>query len=96
MSALLRRFIAEVVAEAQDYRVPNQLRSPKGDSTKDKDSEEDADKEEVDEMAGGAGGISIGGGGIAGFTAPLGASSEDLKGPGAGRRRRKASSARWK
>jgi len=54
---------------------------------KDKDSEEKEEKE-VDEMNVVAN--------IAGFTGPLGASSEDLKGPGAGKKTKKKSSARWK
>lgn len=92
MSALLRSYIAAVLSEVTDYRVPNQLvskRSPKKQDKKsdtDKDSEEE--KEEVDEMSVAAN--------VAGFTAPLGASSEDLKGPGAGPKTKKKSSARWK
>lgn len=91
MSALLRSYIAAVLSEVTDYRVPNQL-VPRGSKKQDKKSDADKDseeeKEEVDEMSVAAN--------IAGFTGPLGASSEDLKGPGAGPKSKKKSSARWK
>jgi hypothetical protein len=91
MSALLRSYIAAVLSEVTDYRVPNQL-VPRGSKKQDKKSDADKDseeeKEEVDEISVAAN--------IAGFTGPLGASSEDLKGPGAGPKSKKKSSARWK
>lgn len=84
---LLRKYIAEVVAQVQNYRVPNQLVSKPG--SRHEKKAEDADKEEeVDEVNVAAN--------IAGFMAPLGFSSEDMKGPGAGKRAKKKPSARWK
>jgi hypothetical protein len=84
MNELLRQYIAEVVAEVNDARVPNQLLSKTSKNKKsEKDKEEDMD--EVNVVAN-----------IAGFTGPLGASSEDLKGPDAGPKKRKNNSARWK
>lgn len=84
MNALLKKYIAAVLEESRNARVPNQLVSDesKGESNEEKGTEE------MDEMSGCAS--------IAGFTAPLGASSEDVKGPGAGQRRKKKTSARWK
>jgi hypothetical protein len=93
MSALLRSYIAAVLSEVTDYRVPNQLvskRSPKKQTNQktdtDKDTEEE--KDDMDEMNVVAN--------IVGMTGPLGTSSEDLKGPGAGTKSKKKSSARWK
>lgn len=95
MSALLKKFIVEVVAEMQDHRVPNQLVPSKGpgkqtEKKPDKDSEEET--EEMDEM-------NVVGN-IAGFTGPLGASSEDMGkkpvSPGGRTKKRKKSFARWK
>jgi hypothetical protein len=45
-------------------------------------------EDEIEEMSGA--------GAVAGFTAPLGYSSEEVKGPGAGPKKKKKSSARWK
>ena len=68
MNALLRKYIMEVLAEVQDFRVPNQL-IPKG--SKKQDAEKDKDKEEeVEEVSVAAN--------VAGFTGPLGASSADM------------------
>lgn len=88
MSAILRRFIVEALAEMQDHRVPNQLVSKSPGKKKQKNSEED--KEEMEEMNVVAN--------IMGFSGPLGASSEDMKGPGAGPKKKKSRKdfARWK
>jgi hypothetical protein len=91
MSALLRGYIAEILNEMRSNpAVSNQLlpRKPKkqsGEKPADKDSEEENEMGEMSVAAN-----------VAGFTGPLGASSEDLKGPGAGPRSKKKSSARWK
>jgi len=97
MSSLLRRYISESLVEMRsnpavgDDVLPKKsgVKNPRTTDTadKDKDSEEKEEKE-VDEMNVVAN--------IAGFTGPLGASSEDLKGPGAGKKTKKKSSARWK
>ena len=66
----------------QDYRVPTQLISPKtGEKVK---QEETDDEKEMDEM-------SMAGGGIAGFTAPLGMSGDDMRKSG-----KKKKPATWK
>jgi hypothetical protein len=96
MSALLRQYIEAVLAEVTDYRVPNQM-IPKGSKKQDskkndanKDSEEE--KEEMDEMNVVAN--------IAGYTAPLGASSADVGAnptkPGQKLKKSKKNFARWK
>jgi len=65
------------------------IKNPRTTNTADKDTDsEEKEEKEVDEMNVVAN--------IAGFTGPLGASSEDLKGPGAGKKTKKKSSARWK
>jgi len=98
MSALLRSYIAAVLSEVTDYRVPNQLVSKgspkkqdkKTDADKAKDSEEE--KEEMDEMNVVAN--------IAGYTAPLGASSADVGAnptkPGQKLKKNKKNFVRWK
>ena len=93
MSALLRSYIAAVLSEVTDYRVPNQLVS-KG-SPKKQDKKSDADKdseEEMDEMNVVAN--------IAGYTAPLGASSADMGAnptkPGQKLKKNKKNFVRWK
>ena len=93
MSALLRSYIAAVLSEVTDYRVPNQLVS-KG-SSKKQDKKSDADKdseEEMDEMNVVAN--------IAGYTAPLGASSADVGAnptkPGQKLKKNKKNFVRWK
>ena len=92
MSALLRSYIAAVLSEVTDYRVPNQLVS-KG-SPKKQDSKSDSDKEEdeMDEM-------NVVGN-IAGYTAPLGASSADMgvnpTKPGQQLKKNKNNFVRWK
>ena len=68
-SALLKRYIKEILSEMQDYRVPTQLISPK---TGEKTKRKEADEKEIEEM-------SMAGGGIAGFTAPLGMSGDDMR-----------------
>jgi hypothetical protein len=95
MSALLRQYIEAVLSEVTDYRVPNQL-VPKGSKkqtekkTDKTDSEEE--KEEMDEMNVVAN--------IAGYTAPLGASSADVGAnptkPGQKLKKNKKNFARWK
>lgn len=99
MSSLLRRYISESLVEMRSNPavgedvlpkksgVKNPRTTDTADKDKDKDSEEKEEKE-VDEMNVVAN--------IAGFTGPRGASSEDLKGPGAGKKTKKKSSARWK
>jgi len=94
MSALLRQYIEAVLSEVTDYRVPNQLvskGSPKKQEKKsDKDSEEET--EEMDEM-------NVVGN-IAGYTAPLGASSADVGAnptkPGQKLKKNKKNFVRWK
>jgi hypothetical protein len=96
MSALLRSYIAAVLSEVTDYRVPNQLvskGSPKKQNKKtdaDKDSEEE--KEEMDEMN-----VVTN---IVGYTAPLGASSADMgtnpTKPGQKLKKNKNNFVRWK
>jgi hypothetical protein len=87
---LLRSYIREILAELGDPRVSRaQLISLDGDKDreeKDKDAE-DEEENEIDEFSSA--------GAIAGFAAPLGASSEDLKGPGAGPRQKKKRITGW-
>ena len=84
---LLRAYIAEIMMQEfkKNPACADQLRphnNGKGKAIK-------KDKEEVDEMSVVAN--------VAGFTAPLGYSSEDAKGPGVPRRRKRRSFfARWK
>jgi hypothetical protein len=87
--SLLARYIKEILDEAQNSRVPTQLLSKKSNDDPTKDDSEcgKEDKEEIDEE-------NVVGN-IAGFMAPLGASSEDMKGPGQ-KKTKKKSSARWK
>jgi len=97
MSALLRQYIEAVLSEVVDYRVPNQLVS-KGSPKKQKDKKDDANKdseeetEEMDEMSVVAN--------IAGYTAPLGASSADVGSnptrPGQKLKKTKKNYVRWK
>ena len=75
-NTLLKRYIKEILSEMQDYRVPTQLISPNtGEKVKPEENEEEDMEKEIDEM-------SMAGGGIAGFTAPLGMSGDDLRKPG--------------
>lgn len=95
MRDTLRQFIIEALAEMRNANVPQQLVSKgrSGRGRPDSDSEEKEDEKEVDEMS--TVGGSLGGGG--GYTAPLGLDSEDMKGPSAGKKKRKdrRSVARW-
>lgn len=84
MNHLLKKYIAEVLSETDNARVPNQLVNQK------KPEEENADGDEASEMDE----MNVAGN-IAGMTGPLGLSNEVLKGPGAGPKKKK-SSARWK
>jgi hypothetical protein len=96
-SSLLRQFIAQVLSEVQDYRVPNQL-VPKNAKTKrhaEKDSEEKSGSEEekeVDEESVTAN--------IVGFTGPVGVSSADMGAnptkPGQKLKANKKKFVRWK
>ena len=96
MSALLRQYIEAVLSEVTDYRVPNQLVSKNGpkkqnDNKSDKkDSEKE--KDDMDEMSVAAN--------IAGYTAPLGASSADVGAnptkPGQKLKKSKKDFVRWK
>ena len=94
MNEMLRRYISEVIEAvlSENPRVANQLvpsQGHKGIRKKPKDEPEEA----VDEMSGVGG--SLGGGG--GFTGPLGLSSEDMKGPGVGKKKKNRKSfATWK
>lgn len=93
MSALLRQYIEAVLSEVTDYRVPNQLvpRGSKKQNEKnvDKDSEEEKEMDEMNVVAN-----------IAGYTAPLGASSADVGAnptkPGQKLKKNKKNFARWK
>ena len=89
MSSLLKLYVAEILREMKNARVPTQLRPPGGEkekSEKEKDSEED--NREMDEMSGG--------GAIATSAMPLGLTPEDTKGPGFPRKSKKRSDlARW-
>ena len=93
MSALLRQYIEAVLSEVTDYRVPNQL-VPKGSKKQEKkpDTDSDEEKEEMDEMNVVAN--------IAGYTAPLGASSADVGAeptkPGQKLKKNKKNFVRWK
>jgi hypothetical protein len=64
---LLVRYLRMAVKEAHDARVPNQLVS-----TSDQDGERNEDEEDVNEFSG------VGGGGLQGFSAPLGMDPNDL------------------
>ena len=77
MEDLLREFLDLALAEMRDARVPNQLRSKK---PKKKD-EETSEASTVGVSLGGAAapGGAPGPGGYGGYTAPLGASSADMK-----------------
>lgn len=93
MNDLLKQYIMEVIEEIQNHRVPNQLRSPKGAGKQEKTTDADKDKEqEMDEINVVAN--------IAGFTAPLGASSADMglkpTKPGQKLKKKKKTFARWK
>lgn len=84
MSTLLKRYIKEILSEMQDYRVPTQLISPNtGEKVKQEETEDEDMEKEIDEMSTAAGGI-------AGFTAPLGMSGDDL------RKSSKKKKANWK
>jgi len=74
MSILLRAYIRQILSEIQDYRVPNQLISKDGGEKSDKPQKQsdDSPEEEIDE-------IGMAGGGVAGFTAPLGMPGDDLR-----------------
>lgn len=95
----MRVFISQAIAEMRgNPRVGNQLMSPQKTKHKDKDKEKDEEyddesEDEVDEMA-------LAGGGIAGFTAPLGASNLDMgykpAKPGGRVKKRKKTFVRWK
>ena len=95
MSALLRSYIAAVLSEVTDYRVPNQL-VPRGSKKQDKKSDADKDseeeKDEMEEMNVVAN--------IAGYSAPLGASSADVGAnptkPGQKLKKNKKNFVRWK
>lgn len=95
MSSLLRNYITEILMEMNSNpAVKNQLlprkkgvKNPRT-AANHADKETEEENEGMDEMNVVAN--------IAGFTGPLGSSSEDLKGPGAGKKTKKKSSARWK
>lgn len=91
MSALLRKYIEAVLAEVTDYRVPNQM-IPKGSKKQNDNSDKEEEKEDMDEM-------NVVGN-IAGYTAPLGASSADVGAeptkPGQKLKKNKKNFVRWK
>lgn len=100
MNEMLRRYISEVIETvlSENPRVANQLVKSQGHKGIRKNPKDESE-EVVDEMSsvgGSLGGGSLGGGG--GFTGPLGLSSEDMKGPGAGKKKKKnrKSLAVWK
>lgn len=78
MEELLREFLELALAELRDARVPNQLRSRK---PKKKHDEDKSEASTVAVSLGGAAapGSAPGTGGYGGYTAPLGASSADMK-----------------
>lgn len=78
MEELLREFLELALDELRDARVPNQLRSRK---SKKKDVEDKNEMSTVGVSLGGAAapGGPLGPGGFGGYTAPLGASSADMK-----------------
>lgn len=97
MNDALRCYIAEMVAQilSETPRVPVQLVADQGKKEKKQSSHvKNTDEDSVDEMSTVAGSLAPGGG----FTGPLGLSSEDLKGPGAGKKIKKnrKAFARWK
>jgi hypothetical protein len=91
MSALLRSYIEAVLAEVTDYRVPNQM-VPKGSKKQNDTTDKDEETEDMDEM-------NVVGN-IAGYTAPLGASSADVGAnptkPGQKLKKNKKNFVRWK
>ena len=95
MNEMLRHYISEVIEAvlSENPRVANQLVKQQGHKSIHK-KPKDESGEVVDEMSSVGG--SLGGGG--GFTGPLGLSSEDMKGPGAGKKKKKnrKSLAVWK
>ena len=95
MSALLRSYIAAVLSEVTDYRVPNQLVSKGSPKKQDKKSDAEKDSEEEEEMDE----MNVVGN-IAGYTAPLGASSADMGAnptkPGQKLKKNKKNFVRWK
>lgn len=90
MHELLKMYILEVLEEMQNANVPDELRSPK--NKKNKKQIDDEDENEIDEMNVVAN--------IAGYTAPLGASSADVgkkpTKPGQRLKKRKKDFVRWK
>lgn len=89
MSALLKKYIAEVLAlEADTARVPNQLISKKS-KKKSADKEEESDMDEMNVVAN-----------IVGPTGPLGAGADDLGKepvkPGGKLKKNKKNFVRWK
>jgi hypothetical protein len=90
MSALLRRYIREILSEVDvNPAVGNQLPgTPKPGEKEKKDKEEDEeDVDELDEFSGA--------GAIAGFAAPLGWTGDDAVGPGARGERKKRGESSW-
>jgi len=101
MNSLLRRYISEILVEMEsnpavgDDLLPKKsgVKNPRTTDTVDKDSEEEKeDEKEVDEMSVVAN--------IAGYTAPLGASSADVGAnptkPGQKLKKNKKNFVRWK
>ena len=86
MSALLRRYIRELLTEVQvNPAVSNQLPgTPKPGEKEDKEEDEVDELEEFSSA-----------GAIAGFTAPLGMSGQDVEGPAARGERKKRKKPGW-
>ena len=86
MSALLRRYIREILSEVDvNPAVGNQLPG-----TLKPGEKEDKEEDEVDELE-----EFSGAGAIAGFTAPLGLSGQDVEGPGSRGERKKRKKSGW-
>ena len=86
MNALLRKYIREIVLEIKtNPSVANQL--PGTPKPGEKENKEEDEVEELDEFSGA--------GAIAGFTAPLGLSGQDVEGPGSRGERKKRKKPGW-
>lgn len=88
MNALLRKYIREIVLEVRaNPAVANQLPGTPRPGEKEKKDKEEDEVEELDEFSGA--------GAIAGFTAPLGLSGQDVEGPGSRGERKKRKKPGW-
>jgi hypothetical protein len=88
MSILLRRYIRQILLEADgNPAVANQLPGTPKPGEKEKDEEDKDEVEELEEFSGA--------GAIAGFAAPLGYTGMDAEGPGTKGERRKRKKPNW-